>query len=302
MALSTPVALIIFNRPDLTEIVFAAIRQAQPQQLLVIADGPRSPSEAERCRQARAIIDRVDWDCQVLTNFSEINLGCKHRVSSGLDWVFSQVEEAIIIEDDCLPDPSFFTFCERLLDFYRHDRSVIHIAGTNILPTADLETSFRFSRLVPIWGWATWRRAWQHNDLEMKSWPAYQKTRDLEYFGTQAQAVERVFVANYLQEIDSWDGQWAFSCLASGGLTILPKVNTIENLGFRADATHTKVDSNFLAAPVRSIEFPLIHPDTQQPDRKIDEKYLEFMNGHRSFKIKLKNKITRIFKRVLSLN
>jgi hypothetical protein len=158
---NTPIAFFIFNRPDTTARVFEAIRQAQPSKLLVVADGPRStrPGEAEKCAATRAIIDQVDWECEVLTNYSDVNLGCRHRVSSGLDWVFEQVEEAIILEDDCLPHPTFFRFCEELLEWYRHDHRIVAISGDNFQNGHQSgEFSYYFSRYVHIWGWATWRR------------------------------------------------------------------------------------------------------------------------------------------------
>ena len=131
MACSAPVALIVFNRPDLTAQVFAAIRNARPAKLFVIADGPRNRAEEEACRAARKAAQLVDWECEVKTNFSDTNLGCGRRPASGLDWVFRQTEEAIILEDDCLPAPSFFSFCESLLEHYRHDARVMHIGGCN---------------------------------------------------------------------------------------------------------------------------------------------------------------------------
>ena len=135
--MKTPVAFIIFNRPDTTKRVFEAIRHAKPPKLLVIADGPRAdrPGEAEKCAAAREIIEGVDWECEVLTNYSDVNLGCGKRVSTGIDWVFDQVEEAIILEDDCLPNPSFFKFCELMLEQYRHDQRIMSISGTNYLET-----------------------------------------------------------------------------------------------------------------------------------------------------------------------
>jgi hypothetical protein len=131
--LKTPVALIIFKRPDTTERVFETIRQAKPPKLLVVADGPRTdqPGEAEKCAATRAIIDRVDWDCEVLKNYSDSNLGCGLRPATGISWVFEQVEEAIVLEDDCVPHPTFFRFCEELLEYYRHDERIMSISGIN---------------------------------------------------------------------------------------------------------------------------------------------------------------------------
>ena len=168
--LSTPVAFIIFNRPDTTARVFAEIAKARPPKLLVVGDGPRAnrDGEADRVAEARAIIKNVDWPCEVLTNFSTPNLGCKKRVSSGIDWIFEQVEEAIILEDDCLPDPSFFQFCEEMLARYRHDDRIAMISGDNFLfGQVPVPESYYFSRYCHIWGWASWRRAWKDYDVNI---------------------------------------------------------------------------------------------------------------------------------------
>ncbi|MCX5679732.1 MAG: glycosyltransferase family 2 protein, partial [Candidatus Omnitrophica bacterium] len=176
--LETPVVLTIFNRPDKTELVFNAISKARPRQLFVIADGPRpdAPGENERCLDARAIIERVDWDCCLRKNYSDVNMGCKRRVSSGLDWVFSSVEEAILLEDDTLPSHSFLFFCQELLEKYRYDNRINYISGTNYqLGKSRTDYSYFFSRYASFWGWATWRRAWRHYDVDMKSWPQVKK-------------------------------------------------------------------------------------------------------------------------------
>jgi hypothetical protein len=243
MPIVTPVALLIFNRPDLTERVFAAIRQAKPKKLLVIADGPRFPDEQKKCEQARQVIQKVDWGCEVLTNFSDTNLGCKHRVSSGLDWVFSQVEEAIILEDDCLPAPSFFSFCETLLDYYRDDRRIMHISGDNFQDgQRRTKYSYYFSNYVIAWGWASWRRAWQYYDVTMKTWPEVKELRLLESLFPNHD--EQQYWANIFEQVmqnrlDTWDYQWVYTCWMQNGLSVTPEHNLISNLGFRPDATHT---------------------------------------------------------------
>ncbi len=156
----TPVALIIFNRPDTTERVFAEIAKARPPKLFIIADGPREdrPGEAERCASARAIVDRVDWNCEVQKNYSDVNLGCGARPATGISWVFDQVEEAIILEDDCIAHPTFFRFCDELLEKYRDDERIMHIAGNNF-QFGNQRTSFSyfFSHHNICWGWASWR-------------------------------------------------------------------------------------------------------------------------------------------------
>ncbi len=276
MSLMTPVAFMIFNRPDTPAQVFAAIRMARPPKLLVVADGPRAdrPGEAESCAAARAVIDGVDWPCEVLINFAAENMGCKRRISSGLNWVFSQVEGAIILEDDCLPHPDFFLFCVKLLDRYRDDERVMMIAGTNFLQqTPNLVTSYCFSRYFPIWGWATWRRSWQKYDLELEQWPLLRLQRQVEVLYTQPfvrRQVCAMFDAAYHDRIDTWDIQWLFSCLFHNGLCAVPRVNLISNIGFLG--AHTAHDHTFHDLPFASLEVEdLRHPELMYPDRRFDE-------------------------------
>jgi hypothetical protein len=263
---NTPVAFLIFNRPSTTERVFSAIRNARPPKLLVVADGPRpeQPGEAERCAAARAVIDRVDWPCEVLTNYSEINLGCKKRVSSGLDWVFSEVEEAIILEDDCLPHPTFFRFCEELLERYRDDERVMTISGDNF-QFGRLRTgySYYFSIYSHIWGWASWRRAWNRYDAGIKAWPEIRDGRWLtDILGDEraARYWSGVFERTHRNEIDTWDHQLTFSLWIQNGLSILPNVNLVSNIGFGEGSSHTGTISFMSNMPAGPMDFPLRHP------------------------------------------
>ena len=251
--MNTPVVFLVFNRPDTTRRVFERIRQARPPKLLVVCDGPRPhvPADAARVAEVCAIIAQgVDWPCEVLTHYAEKNLGCRVRVSSGLDWAFSLVEEAIIIEDDCLPDPSFFTFCETMLARYREDERVMHINGTNFL-AAHLRVSsdFFFSKYVWVWGWATWRRAWRQYDPTMASWDE-RLPRLEESFDAGA---DRAFWLSTFeqaradwQKTNTWDFQWVYTCWTLGALTAMPSVNLVENLGIGGDSTHTTGDAAHL--------------------------------------------------------
>ena len=278
--LKTPVAFIIFNRPDTTKKVFAEIAKARPPKLLVIADGPRvdHPEDAGKCAAARAIIDAVDWDCEVLTNYSDINMGCKRRVSSGLDWVFDTVEEVIILEDDCLPHSTFFRFCEELLEKYRDDERIMHIGGNNFLcARKDLQYSYYFSAYSHIWGWATWRRAWKYYDVEMKLWPTI---RDCEWISStfsdkrEANYRKKIWDFVYKGDIDTWDYQWLFAISIQNGLSVLPRVNLISNLGFGRDAVHTdKYDKSRASLQTSGVEFPLSHPLFMMRDAIADENY-----------------------------
>ena len=264
--MKTPVAFLIFNRPNTTARVFAAIRQAQPPQLFVIADGARSDraGEAAKCAAARAVIDEVDWECEVFTNYSDVNLGCKVRVASGLDWVFERVETAIILEDDCLPDPSFFLFCEKLLERYREDERIMVISGDNFqFGQQRTAYSYYFSRFNHCWGWASWRRAWQHFDVKMKLWEQVKQERWLELILEEPRAAQywhKVFQAAYDEQVNTWAYRWTLACWLQSGLTIIPRTNLVSNIGFGADGTHTTVKSPFAELPVTAIDFPLQHP------------------------------------------
>jgi hypothetical protein len=262
--LTTPVALIIFNRPQLTQAVFERIRQAQPQQLFIIADAPRPHHASDRhtCAVTRAIVQKIDWDCQVVYNFAEQNLGCRSRISSGIDWVFAQVPEAIILEDDCLPHPSFFRFCQALLERYRHEPQVMHISGSCYLPNRPNRDSYYFSEHPHCWGWATWQRAWQYFDVEMAAWP---NLRDQGWLSQRlppspAATWQRNFDHGY-QDRDIWDFQWTLACWLNKGLSIVPALNLIANLGFSEAATHTFRPNRFANMPTYDLAWPLQHPD-----------------------------------------
>jgi len=279
-SLTTPVVFIIFNRPDTTKQVFAEIRRAKPSKLLVIADGPREnrPDDIAKCANTRAIIEEVDWDCEVLKKYSNVNLGCGRRPATGLDWVFSIVEEAIILEDDCLPHETFFQYCQQLLEKYRSDERIMSISGDN----------FQFGRrrtqdsyYTQTCGWATWRRAWKYYDFDMLLWPEVRDGRWLfDIFGNMQVATHagqrhfqvsggvgvaeywhRMFEIVYNKKIDAWDFQFTLAAFLQSGLHILPNINLISNIGYGPEATHTQNPRSHLAnVPIEAMHFPLRHP------------------------------------------
>ncbi|RUS98513.1 hemolytic protein HlpA [Dulcicalothrix desertica PCC 7102] len=275
--MKTPVAFFIFKRPQTTEKVFEAIRQAKPTKLLVVADGPRSnvPGEADKCYAAREIIKRVDWECEILTNYSDTNLGCKLRVSSGLNWVFENVEEAIILEDDCLPHPTFFNFCEELLEKYRYDNRIMVISGNNFqFGRTRTQDDYYFSRYTHWWGWATWRRAWQYYDVNMTSWNQVKNQgylKDILKDPTSVKYWFDTFQATYEGKIDTWDYAWLLTCWLQNGLSILPNKNLVSNIGFCSEATHTLNSTTVLAnVPIEEMSFPLKHPQFIIRNEKAD--------------------------------
>lgn len=265
--METPIALILFNRPDTTRRVFAEIARARPKKLFVIADGPRAdhPADAEKCAAARAIVNDIDWPCEVLTNYSETNLGCKTRPATGISWLFRHVEEAIIFEDDCLPHPTFFPYCAELLERYRDDERVMMISGDNFQGgRRRTDYSYYFSRYAHTWGWATWRRAWRHFDVEIKLWPVLRETDWLLDILGDAEAVsywQAIFDSVSEGRITkAWDYQWLFACWAQSGLAVTPEVNLVSNIGFGEGATHTVADTGVINLPLAEMKFPLRHP------------------------------------------
>jgi hypothetical protein len=270
--------LIVFNRPHLTRAVFDAVSQVRPTSLFVIADGARNgkPGEEELCREVRSICSQVDWPCEVQTNFADTNLGCRDRVVTGLDWVFSLVEEAIILEDDCLPDPSFFPYCRELLDRYRGDPRISMISGTNMVEK-DLKTdySYFFCQLGYIWGWATWRSAWRRYDRSLARWPEVKQSALLDQIFENPESVaywSRTFDQMHTGTgVNTWDFQWIYTTLINNALTIVPSVNLISNIGFGPDATHTSTPSAVQwFRKSRPMEFPLKHPPALIPLRAMD--------------------------------
>jgi hypothetical protein len=248
MGLKTPVLFIIFNRPDTTQQVFNAIRQAQPRHLLVAADSPREdkPGEDQKCQQARDIIKQVDWECELRTLFQKKNLGCGAGVATAITWFFDNVEEGIILEDDCVPCADFFTFCEELLDYYRDNKKIMHISGDNFQYGRKRgNSSYYFSSCIGChnWGWATWRRAWKHFDFYCAS-------------------------AEYRK--GNWDWQWETSVRINGGLAIVPNINLVSNIGLGPDSTHVIGPDRCLNLSTQTLQLPLVHPKTISRNRVAD--------------------------------
>jgi hypothetical protein len=282
--LDTPVLFLIFNRPDTTEKVFEAIRLAKPRQLFVAADGPRINKEGERekCEAARKIATNVDWDCEVKTLFRSDNRGCGHAPAEAINWFFEYVEQGIILEDDVLPSGSFFNFCEELLEKYKHDYRIMHIAGSQFLDFSfTTGESYILSDYSPTWGWATWRRAWQGYDYNISSWAdKKQKEKIRRKFSLdQYLFFEGIFDMVCNKNIpDVWDYQWLYHRIIAGGIGIIPLANLTKNIGFNENATHTFSASEEMNNIVlEEISFPLVHPAkliaNKEYDAKLARKY-----------------------------
>lgn len=277
----TPVLFIGFNRPEQSREVFDALATAAPTRLYVAIDGARAdrPGEDRLVAEVRGLFEAVDWDCEVTFLDREENLGCKLAVSGAIDWFFDNEEAGVILEDDCVPDPSFFPFCAELLERYRDDTRVMHIAGYNHRPDYvwDPDYSYFFSEYGYMWGWATWRRAWALYDIEL---PTFDEIVEKDYLRSALPG--RLARRYHLKKIrdavtgvnDTWDYQWDFVRMSNSGLSIVPHSNLIRNIGFGEDATHTVSANNpSLENLAVGIDFPLRHPEFMVVDRRSDRAY-----------------------------
>jgi hypothetical protein len=268
-----PVVLFLFNRPDRLGRVIDVLRHVRPRLILLVADGPR-PDRAEdivRCRAARAIVERLDWPCDVMRDFAETNMGCSERINCGLNWAFQEVSEAIVLEDDIVPDPTFFPWCQRMLDRYRDEPVVMHVSGRNHLGrwTATGAGHCLLHR-ASAWGWATWRRAWQRQ-VPMPGTPD-----DIIRAATTS-AVDPLVIDNFLmlQELactgnHSWDTMWELKKALVGGLSVVPSVNLVAHIGFEPEATHNKFRDDIGAlTPVG------LAPSGDEADRRAEDRHLD---------------------------
>lgn len=277
MAVTTPVLLVGFNRPETMSVVLERLREVQPAQMFIAIDGPRvdRPGEADKVQQCRDLVHRIDWDCEISTLFQEQNLGCGLGVSTAISWFFDQVEEGIILEDDIVPEISFFGFCEQLLDRYRNDDRVFAVSGCNYVPPsgqARPDQPYRFSRVPHIWGWATWRRSWRTYRLDIKDWRSRLPVRKIwsDVHGSVPGTAVWISMFELLGrgEIDTWDGQLVLAAMAQGQFTATSNINLVRNIGFGVGATHTIEDRDELQPIGRA---PLPVPDVPiQVDDKAD--------------------------------
>jgi len=301
----SPVLFLLFNRPDTTSRVFAEIKAAKPSRLYIAADGPRKdrPDEPALCQETRAIVANIDWECHVQTLMRPHNLGCRNAMSSAIDWFFENEEEGIIIEDDCLPAKSFFYYCDTLLEKYRHDTRIRHIAGSNLQRGKTWgDASVYFTNQTHVWGWASWRRVWKDYDKDLKRYNSEDVPDKLSNIFSDRFVIEdwtKFFKQLKAGEIDTWDYQLAFINFFNNGLSVNPNVNLITNIGFREDATHTlSTDSPYANIPLQEF-WEITYPTYILPEKKADYAIFTYdFNLENRWKKhnKLKNKIKRWFK------
>jgi len=273
------VLFVVFNRPDTTAQVMEAIRRAKPPRLYVAADGPRDkPGEHERCLEARRIATEVDWPCEVKTLFRSENLRGPNAVSGAINWFFEHEEEGVILEDDCLPSQDFFTYCAELLERYRTDPRVMSICGACFADKRFGEYDYYCSYYADVWGWATWRRAWNLYDRHLTGWEAVKHSGLLDALDAPVKDHwTKVFSAISEGRRDHWDYPWMFTVMQQRAVALHPRTNLISNLGFRADASNTRARpgrvsrSPLAARALGQLRFPLHHPPTLEPTREFED-------------------------------
>lgn len=282
---STPVLLIVFNRPDTTKMVLDSLQLVKPKTLFIACDGPRSDriTDEELVKQVRYLCDEISWNCEITKLYQNYNLGCSNGPRTAINWFFSHVEAGIVLEDDCLPCPEFFTFCETLLEFYKNDEKVLNICGSNMGYNKPDSSGYFYSRFMNMSGWATWRRSAREIDYELKSWRTvrnplwncYKLLRqgffdtDINWYKYWADKFDKTIKSEH---ISWWDWQWIYYQLCAKKLSVIPNQNLVTNIGFNVSATHTKDPNNPLAnIPTGSISFPLKHMDVKNPDFSYEE-------------------------------
>jgi hypothetical protein len=299
-----PVVFIIFNRPYTSKIVFEEIRKAKPKKLYVISDAPRNETDEKLVQESRAIIDTVDWDCEVNKNYAEKNMTCGVRVASGLDWVFSKEEYAIILEDDCVPEQTFFRYCQELLKKYKDDERIMYISGNNFHKKIDIPDSYSFVKFGWIWGWATWARAWDKYDFHVETWPEVRKSNVLKGYYNKMELKVMTRDLGYLETsntVFTWDYQWQYTNAINSGLCIVPKCNLVNNIGFDENATHTKGKMLYYDGTTQELQFPLHHPRAIVCNSEYDRLTVIHMKGGQNRWIALTKRVIHKIKKILGL-
>ena len=262
--MSEPVLVMAFNRPGHLAELLERLRGVRPDSVYIAVDGPRPqrPGEEDLVQACRDLVSTIDWRCEVRTLFQETNLGCGLGVSTAITWFFSHVERGIILEDDIIPDPSFFDFCGELLARYQHDERVFAISGCSVVPRAQLtrpDQAYRFSQLPVVWGWATWRRSWRLHRLRDAGWyrrlPPHRLLQRSGYSVPASTFWASEYELTARGAEDTWDWQLVCAAMTSGQLVATCNTNLVDNIGHGEDATHTVHGSSSLE-PSRPVSLP----------------------------------------------
>lgn len=282
--LETPVLLLGFNRPEATAENLRRILAAGPPRLYVALDGPRAdrPDDVEACARVRAEVEPVAAHVELVTDFAARNLGLRPRVISALDWALEREPRIIVLEDDCHPAPSFFGFVDQMLARYAEDDRVGYVCGSTAVSFAKRGPAFpydyHFSQAGLPWGWGTWRRAWRDMDREMSCWPELRRSGLLTHRIGPVAAAQWTRKLDYAAEYSSWYVRWLVTNWAHARLSVVPRVNLVQNVGVDDDATHTRPGTpyaRFERMPVGELPDTLRHPEYFPVDHDLDQLTLE---------------------------
>lgn len=254
-----PVAIFCFNRPAELRQLIEALEKHKPSKLMFVADGPRAgvASDIQKCKEVELLFRNVPWDCEVLYNVAESNMGLKERFSTGLKWIFDLEDKAIILEDDCIPAPSFFPFVNEMLERYEFDETVGMVQGWSTYRSIPISQDFYFSNRPKVWGWATWRRVVGEFDVEIPFWTELNQVKLLKDLGFPSFQIPGIRARiSSASHINTWDYQWVAYMWSKGYSSIAPKRSLIQNIGFGSDATHTKTDFGGYSRKASSLEGP----------------------------------------------
>lgn len=301
-----PVLIVGFNRPEYTQQVFDVVRQAKPKQLFLALDAPRDnrPDDIPGYETCKKIFDSVDWDCEVKCNYATENMGCRDRMVSAITWLFDNVEQGIIFEDDVVPDITFFRYCGELLEKYKTDTRIGMIAGHDehlhpeCVPTYG--DSYYFDRMATISGWATWRRAWKLFQPDMGFWPELSKRFELfdVIFRSKAYTRRRARYSwqLYRREAGAWAGIWMNTLYKENMLCIHPARNLISHIGVKSVRAGLR-DSPYDNRKRFAMQFPLKHPIAMIPNEVSEHYYLRDIC---CFDFTLRQKIGRVAYRIFA--
>lgn len=275
--LKSPVVLFIYMRSKNILVIISRLRQVRPVKIYIVADGPKNQSEEAVCSKTRKLVEsHIDWPCKISKVYANQNLGLKRRFESGLNFVYTNEEQAIILEDDCIPDPTFFRFCDEMLEKYKEDNRIMTISGNNFQGGKNkYHVSYYFSRYPHVWGWATWKRAWKLYDSNIPDWP---KRRNTEWLKVLLGGLiisefwKYIFDRLYSGKINTWDYQLTYASFKHNGLNIIPAVNLVTNLGYGSDSTNIKKYNKTIGIPTCAMQFPLVHPNRVETNESADSR------------------------------
>ena len=284
--LTTPVMFCIFRRMETTKMVFEKIREAKPSKLYIVSDAARDnvPGEDIKVQAVRDYVEsNIDWPCEVKKNYAATNMGCGKRMPTGISWVFEHEQEAIILEDDCVPDASFFRYCQEMLEHYRDNEDIMLISGNNPIASAyNIKEAYDYTKIPFIWGWATWARAWKKYDFELSDWPR-QKNNPI-WKNVFTKKAYWLYTAEFddlhKQAFDAWDYQVIYTVVINDMLCVVPAESHVLNIGFEEESTHTKDAPSWMKQDIKPVSFPIEFNDIIRRNEEFDKAYMNLACNH----------------------